>query len=116
MSIENTGYKVKTYRNITEFLLFFVRERPGMYLGESKLSKLQNFITGYQIGFSINNVENDYYFGNNGFFEWYCHKYNKGPYSFWEAPFMEEAKDDEKKALQIYFKYLLKFYNERNQK
>lgn len=48
----------------------------------------------------------DRYFGNPGFLEWYSDKYKKDLGSFWVSPFLDEANSDEKKALDLYFKYL----------
>lgn len=71
------------YRNLTELLLNVVRCRPGMYLGRDHISKLPNFILGYQFCDRISNGQQDFYFGNNGFLIWYEEKYKPRPMSFW---------------------------------
>ena len=48
----------------------------------------------------------DDYFGETGFLEWFYKKYNIEQTSFWETPFLDEANNDEKEALQLFFKYL----------
>jgi hypothetical protein len=63
------------YNNLTELLLKFVRARPGMYLGKNKISMLTNFIYGYDFRDAISSTERDFFFGENGFLEWYRNKY-----------------------------------------
>lgn len=103
------GKDYKEYKNLIGLLLGPIRQRPAMYLGEYKISMLPNFIFGYNMGFYIaknNDVDMDAYFDECGFLEWFYKKYNIEKSSFWITPFLEEAKNDEKKALDIYFKYL----------
>lgn len=76
-----------------------------MYLGEPKISKLVNFITGYMICLNITDNE-DKYFGNPGFLSWFYGKYNIEKTSFWKDPFLKEANGDESKALELFFAYL----------
>ena len=80
-----------------------------MFLGEYKISKLQNFILGYSMGsFMARNSETpeDIYFENPGFYDWFLKTYKHSWTSFWITPFLEEADGDEKKALDLYFNYL----------
>jgi len=101
------------HKNLTELLLGKIRQRPGMYLGEAKISKLLNFIVGYVMGYFLAKGKNDEYFGDNGFLEWFHKKYNVKQTSYWQTPFLEEADSDEAKALVLYFKYLEEYYNEK---
>lgn len=103
-------------KNLTELLLGLIRTRPGMYLGENKISKLTNFISGYHFGFAIAGNHTDPYFGKNGFLDWLEKKYNFKQSSSWEAPFLEEADRDESKALEIFFKYLEEYQKDMNEK
>lgn len=99
------------YNSLTELLLNIVRQRPGMYLGKNHISKLPNFIIGYQFSDRISGREPDYYFGENGFLEWYCNTYNQPRVNnSWLNYFLLEAKDDEAKALEIYFERLKDYY------
>ena len=41
-----------------------------------------------------------------GFLEWFFKKYNVGQTSFWQTPFLDEADQDERKALELFFEYL----------
>jgi hypothetical protein len=70
---------INDYKGLTEILLGPVRKRPGMYLGEAKISKFANFIIGYRIGYLVAKNDNeleDIYFGELGFIEWFYKKYN----------------------------------------
>jgi DNA gyrase/topoisomerase IV subunit B len=112
------GTDIKEYKNLTGLLLGPIRQRPAMYLGEAKISSLPNFILGYNMGFNMarnRDVSIDEYFSENGFLEWFFKKYNIAQTSFWHTPFLEEAKQDEKKALELFFKYLEE-YNTENSK
>ena len=97
--------QTQDYQDLLSFLLGPLRERPGMYLGEPKISKLVNFISGYMICLGITNND-DKYFDNPGFLSWLYKKYNLDMTSYWIDPFLKEANGDEKKALQLYFNYL----------
>jgi len=103
--------KVHQYNNLTELLLTLVRERPGMYLGTAHISKLPNFILGYQFCNNISKNEKDFYFGEKGFLNWYTTNYNPGKMSFWQDYFLVEAGNDEFKALTLYFTRLEEYYN-----
>lgn len=99
----------KDYKDLTGLLLGPIRERPAMYLGEGKISKLQNFIFGYSIGFLMakqSDKQIDTYFDKPGFLDWFTEKYNIKQTNFWYAPFLDEANGDEKLALELFFKYL----------
>ena len=109
----------KEYKNLTGLLLGPIRQRPAMYLGEAKISLLSNFIFGYSMGFHMaksSDNEIDDYFGEAGFLEWFFQKYNLEQTSFWETPFLNEANNDEKKALQLFFEYLEKYDQEKETK
>ncbi len=108
---------LKDYKNLTGMLLGPIRERPVMYLGEPKISKLSNFIIGYQLGYLMakkTNSHDDDYLGEFGFLEWFYKKYNIKVTSFWETPFLEKVKNNEEKALQLFFSYLEEYQNEKN--
>lgn len=110
---------VSEYKNLVDFLLKVVRERPAMYLGEAKLSRLPNFITGYNIGYHIaaQNDEGDGYFDQqHGFLQWFYNKYNIEQTSFWETLFLSEAQGDDKQALLLFFKYLEEYQKENIKK
>ena len=99
---------IRKYKDLLGLLLGPIRERPGMYLGKPEISKLQTYIVGYDMGFHMTGhetIKEDRYF-NPGFIEWFYKKYNIRETSFWETPFLEEAKNDEKKALDLFFNYL----------
>jgi len=113
------GTDLKEYRNLTGLLLGPIRERPGMYLGEPRISLLPNFILGYSMGFHMaKNIDEamDEYFGETGFLEWFLKKYKIKQTSFWQTPFLDEANNDEKKALEIFFKYLDEYNREMVEK
>lgn len=104
----------KDYKNLTGILLGPVRERPGMYLSAPKISLLQTFIMAYSIGSYMASTEErvmDNYFEENGFISWFFQTSNIKPTSCWETPFLDEANQDEQKALELFFKYLEEFQN-----
>lgn len=101
------------YLNITEFLLRYVRERPGMYLGTNEISKLPNFIIGYSVSNNLQPENKDLYFDNGGFLEWYEEKYKPKQSSFWCDWFTNESNGDERLALKLYFEKLEEFYLEK---
>lgn len=99
---------IKIYKDLLGVLLGPVRERPALYLGEYKISSLPNFITGYSLGRHVNksnDAKPDRY-DEPGFIDWYFKAYKIENTSFWQTPFLKEAKGDEKKALDLFFKYL----------
>ena len=98
------------YANLTELLLNVLRPRPGIYLGLSHISKLPNFILGYRFRDEIFQGETDFYFGNSGFLQWYEKKYKPKPMSFWHDYFLSVVKNDEFKALELYFERLEEYY------
>jgi len=99
------------YSNLTELMLNVVRVRPGMYLGTNQIIKLPNFIIGYHFRDLISEKAPDFYFGENGFLTWYVDKFKLPQLSFWECYFMQEANDNEEKAIEIYFERLEQYYD-----
>jgi hypothetical protein len=97
------------YTNLTELLLNVIRKKTGMYLGRNHISNLPNFILGFRMSANLNKNK-DYYFGENGFIEWYCEKYKPKESSFWKDYFLFETKNDEVKALELYFTRLEEYY------
>lgn len=78
---------LKEYENLTNLLLEVVRKRPGMFLGQAKISLLNTFLTGYQIALGVNSLENDTYFGENGFNNWFL-KLEGKEFSCLQTPFL----------------------------
>jgi hypothetical protein len=102
------------YNDLTSFLLNVVKPRPGLVLHEAKISNLSLFITGYMVGYGIAGKKQDRYFGENGFIDWFCRKYNVDEPCYTMMPFLNIANDDEKKALEIYFGYLQEYQDYMN--
>lgn len=98
------------YKNLTELLLNEIRLKPGMYLGKNHISKLPNFILGYCFSDNISQRQPDFYFGDNGFLTWYRDRYKPKEMSFWHNYFLEEADNDDEKALEIFFERLEEYY------
>ena len=113
IAIKYTNQQMETYQynSLTELLLTLIKERPGMYLGTAQISKLPNFILGYEFCSNISQTKPDFYFGENGFIEWYTSRYRPGQKSYWQDYFLEESGNDEHKALQLYFTRLEEYYN-----
>ncbi len=103
---------IKEYKDLIGLLLGPIRERPAMYLGEYKISKLPNFILGYSMGSLMTKNSDtpvDKYFDNPGFIDWFLTTRKIAFASYWHTLFLEEAKGDEKEALDLFFKYLEKY-------
>ena len=98
------------YKNLAELLLNQVRERPAMYLGKNSITKLPGFIAGYMFRDALSNSSEDFYFGENGFINWYEKKYKVQRASFWHSYFLDEASNNKEKALEIYFERLEEYY------
>ena len=99
---------IKIYKDLLGLLLGPIKERPGMFLGKPEISKLQTYIVGYDMGFQMTGrdpIIEDRYF-NPGFINWFYKKYKIRETSFWETPFLEQAKNDERIALELFFQYL----------
>jgi hypothetical protein len=110
------GHEAFEYKNLTEFLLRVVRQRPAMYLSEAKISLLPTFIFGYMTAFGLGKnvgASMDEYFGENGFLEWMDQKYNIGQLNSWTTLFPDKTNNDEKKSLELYFNYLQEYYDEK---
>jgi hypothetical protein len=106
--------KQLAYKNLTELLLNIIRHRPGMYLGRNHISKLPNFLLGYDFRDELSNGERDFYFGDKGFLVWYSNKYKPKEMSFWHDYFLAETENDEVKALELYFTRLEEYYTWHN--
>lgn len=103
----------KPYQNLTDFLLDNIRQRPAMYLKEPRLSSLSTFLMGYSVGqYMSKQAAMDDFFGDNGFIQWLLRKKNNAEVPFWEIVLMEEASNDEYRALELFFDYLEEFRNE----
>lgn len=83
-----------------------------MYLGSNRISDLANFIIGFMVA-NDTYKNGDPYFGDDGFINWYCETYKPELGSFWHLYFLEEAKHDEVKALELYFMRLEEYDNYR---
>ena len=103
--------EVIKYKNLTELLLNVIRQRPGMYLGRNHITKLPNFIAGYDFSDFISGRPRDFYFGDNGFMSWYVDKYNPEQNSLWTNYFLIEVDNSEEKALELYFTRLQEYYD-----
>ncbi|OJJ20998.1 hypothetical protein BKI52_10510 [marine bacterium AO1-C] len=99
-------------KTLTKFLLEHLQQRPGMFLKEPKLSALSTFLLGYSIGRS--QINDDGFFGEQGFIQWLLHKKGNPKVSFWEVVLMEEAQNDEYQALELFFRYLEEYQKEQN--
>lgn len=95
------------YKNLSEFLLFVLKKRPGMFLTRAKISYLSIFLTGCMVA----NPKDRYFDQEEGFLNWFYKEknYDEVFFSYWTYPFLEEADGDEEKALLIYFTYLEKY-------
>lgn len=105
---------IKEYENLIGLLLGPIRERPAMFLGEARISRLPNFIQGYEMGYQMTKTENshkEYYFDAPGFLNWYFDKHNIGLTNTWMNPFWDEAHGDDFEALKVYFHRLEEYSN-----
>lgn len=104
------GIKEIQYKNLSEFLLKVLKNRPAIFLTSARLPLLSVFLTGYEVA----SPKDTYFDKKNGFLSWfYRHKgISEVYFSEWTYPFIEEAKSDEAIALIIYFKYLETYFKE----
>ncbi len=99
-------------KTLTKFLLEQLQQRPGNYLKEPSLSALSTFLLGYQVGRAQR--YHDDFFGEQGFIHWLLHKKGSPEVSFWEIILMEEAGNDEFRALELFFDYLEEYHQDQN--
>jgi len=98
--------------SFNNFLLHQLQQRPGNYLKEPKLSTLSTFLLGYSVGRT--QLYDDDFFGKQGFIHWLLHKKGNPKVPFWEVVLMEEAQNDEHRALELFFEYLELYQKEQN--
>src|SRR6218665_702852 len=97
---------IRDYKHLIGLLLGPVRERPALFLGENKISKLPEFIVGYNMGYLMTRTPDtpaERYFDDPGFIEWFFEKHKIPRYGLWHQAFLEQAHGDEKKALDLFF-------------
>jgi hypothetical protein len=97
--------------DITEFLLKFIKPKPGMYLTSPKLLYLKIFLTGYTLGAQQNMPNNEDRFLSQ-FQDWFIQRVNGSKYTMWYPSILEEAEHSEEKALQRFWEYLEEFDKE----
>ena len=85
-------------------LLKYIRLRPGMYIGDKKISSLNSFLDGFHYALHLNNIDttDDIPF-------WYFHEFVSHHYNWaestagWKNIILEENNNDEEKSLVIFF-------------
>lgn len=99
----------KTY-NIYE-LIDLIREKPGMYIGDPKISTMRAFLNGYELTSMIHNIKGLNVFPPFWYFnEWAIHTYGwRQSTAGWANIILEENDRDEKKALSVFFDLLDEF-------
>lgn len=106
--------KDQRFRKLTDFLLQQMQQRPGLYLKEPGISNLSTFLIGYNLGRIMGKAAGNDFFEENGFIQWLLHKKKNTTAPFWEAILMEEADNDEFRALELFFEYLEEFKTKTN--
>ena len=96
---------------MTEFLLKYVRAKPGMYLTSPKLLYLHIFLTGYSIACWQNLPEREDRFFNH-FQDWFFQRIKARKGNVWYAEILEEVQHSEEKALHRFWEYLEEFDRE----
>ncbi len=106
-------------KDLIDFLLTDLRPRPGMYLTAHNFSYLNIYLTGVQITcWQIDKTGeySDRFFGQDGFLEWSWQKYNLKQPSFRLHHYLAFANENEKEALELFFKDLEAYNLENNRK
>lgn len=93
-------------RDLVDFLLSELRERPGMYLGINDISRLPSFVAGFMIASAFYDQEKSGLNRFSDFHEWFEKKHGYSRPSSWTTPFLEVAHHDGKAALDLLFKEL----------
>ena len=94
--------------NLVEFLLKYVKNKPGMFLTSPKLLNLHIFLTGYRI--AIGRVCPDNHDRFLALFnDWFSQKINGDKFTMWYPSIMEECNNSEEKALLRFWEYLEEF-------
>ena len=92
-------------------LIDLVERRPGMYIGDARISSLRSFLDGYQFAATVHNIEKKQVFPPFWYFhEWAMHKYGWGESTAgWKNIILEENQNDEELALTKCFELLKEF-------
>lgn len=103
-------HKTPKIYNIYE-LINLIREKPGMYIGDPKISTMSAFLNGYELTSMIHNIE-----GLNVFPPfWYFNEWAMRTYGWsqstagWANIILEENDRDEEKALLVFFDLIDEF-------
>lgn len=92
-------------------LIDLIKVRPGMYIGDNKISTLYTFLGGYQFASMVHNIEDEKVFPPF----WYFHDWVKEKFNWfestagWKNIILEENNFDEEKALMDFFRIIDEF-------
>lgn len=96
-------------RDLTEFLLYRIRDRPGMYIGvwdtSTSMFTLGAYLSGYEACYRlVHGMKGDRYLDH--FTEWIYAKTGapQGPLRL--GPIIDECNGDQLRALKRFFEYL----------
>ena len=92
-------------------LITLTKRRPGMYIGEAKISTMHSFLDGYTFCSFIHNIRQEDVFPQFWYFhEWAMHKYGWGESTAgWKRVILTENNYDEEKALEVFFEMMDEF-------
>ncbi|MEP1305938.1 MAG: hypothetical protein ABJK11_16225 [Balneola sp.] len=96
--------------NIFE-LIELIKKRPGLYIADSNITSIQNFIYGYDLACLVNNIEHKNVFPLFWYFhEWIKEKYNwSSSTAGWKNIILQENNNDEIKSLDVFFAQIEEF-------
>jgi hypothetical protein len=89
-------------------------KRPGMYLGDMKISTLRTFTIGYEYALEVRNIEDEDERPELGkFHDWIAKYYNWNESTAgWKNIILEEYNGNEEQAFQKFFELYDQFINE----
>jgi hypothetical protein len=103
-------------KDLIDFLLTELRQRPGMFLSAYSISYLDIYLTGVQITcwqLDKSGAYSERFFGEDGFIKWSWQKYNLDHPSFRLHHYLKLANEDETEALDLFFKDVEQFISEK---
>jgi hypothetical protein len=100
-------------KNLYKIILEEIKEKPQMYTGDKTLVSLRQFINGFQFATSIYQMEslNPSF---SDFSQWLGEKYKTGLSLSYYTIIIKECKNNEEKALALFFELLEEFLENYN--
>lgn len=99
LTFERKCGRVREYEKDVISVLYMIRKRPPLYLGDKSVTKLKIFLDGFSIGYSYPELHSFF----QGFPEYISDKYNCRESISWSDILLINANGDEEKAFDNFF-------------